>query len=113
AITPGAVVFRNELIELIQYRPLTAEVHSRPLVIVPPCINKYYILDLQPHNSFARFALEQGHTVFMISWRNIPAELGHLTWDDYVGRGVLEAISVARAITGSESVNALGFCVGG
>jgi polyhydroxyalkanoate synthase len=113
AITPGAVVFRNELIELIQYRPLTTEVHSRPLVIVPPCINKYYILDLQPHNSFVRFAVEQGHTVFMISWRNIPSELGHLTWDDYVGRGVLQAISVARAITGSESVNALGFCVGG
>jgi polyhydroxyalkanoate synthase len=113
AITPGAVVFRNELIELIQYRPLTAEVHSRPLVIVPPCINKYYILDLQPQNSFVRFALEQGHTVFLVSWRNIPSELGHLTWDDYVGRGVLQAISVAQAITGSESVNALGFCVGG
>jgi polyhydroxyalkanoate synthase len=113
AITPGSVVFRNELIELIQYAPTTASVFKRPLLIVPPCINKYYILDLQPENSFVKFAVSQGHTVFMISWRNIPAELGTLTWDDYLGRGVLAAIDAARDVASSKTINALGFCVGG
>jgi len=82
-------------------------------VIVPPCINKYYILDLTPANSFVRYAVSQGHTTFIVSWRNIPPELGHLTWDDYLERGVLQAIRVAKAIGASRSVNALGFCVGG
>ena len=113
AVTPGSVVYRNDLIELIQYAPTTARVHRRPLVIVPPCINKYYILDLQPENSFVRWAVGEGHTVFMISWRNIPPELGRLTWDDYIEMGVLRAIATARQITGSRTVNALGFCVGG
>ena len=113
AVTPGSVVFRNDLIELIQYAPTTARVHRRPLVIVPPCINKYYILDLQPENSLVRWAVGEGHTVFMISWRNIPPELGRLTWDDYLETGVLGAIATARQITGSKTVNALGFCVGG
>ena len=113
AITPGSVVFRNELIELIQYDATTPTVHKRPLVIVPPCINKYYILDLTPDNSFVRHAVAQGHTVFMVSWRNIPPELGHLTWDDYIEQGALTAIRVAREISGSKTVNALGFCVGG
>jgi NAD(P)-dependent dehydrogenase (short-subunit alcohol dehydrogenase family) len=112
-VTPGSVVFRNPLIELIQYAPSTPTVHKRPLVIVPPCINKYYILDLRPANSFVRHAVAQGHTVFMVSWRNIPPELGHLTWDDYLSDGVLEAIRVAKDIGGSRTVNALGFCVGG
>src|SRR6185436_6490892 len=91
----------------------TPRVHRRPLVIVPPCINKYYVLDLQPGNSFVRWAVAHGHTVFMISWRNIPQELGLTTWDDYLEQGVLRAIAVAREIAGGENVNALGFCVGG
>ncbi|MEP7208549.1 MAG: class I poly(R)-hydroxyalkanoic acid synthase [Casimicrobiaceae bacterium] len=113
AVTPGDVIHRNDLIELIQYRPSTAKVHKRPLLIVPPCINKFYILDLQPQNSFVRWAVGEGHTVFMISWRNIPESLGHLTWDDYVGQGVLEALGVVRRITRSDAANVLGFCVGG
>lgn len=113
AATPGRVVYRNDLIELVQYAPTTAKVHRRPLVIVPPCINKYYILDLQPGNSFIRHAVAEGHTVFTISWRNIPPELGGLGWDDYLESGALTAIRVAREITGSARVNALGFCVGG
>ena len=113
ATTPGSVVFKNELIELIQYAPTTPTVFRRPLLIVPPCINKYYILDLAPENSFVRYAVAQGHTVFMISWRNIPAELGNLTWDDYLQRGALAAIDVAREIASSKTINAVGFCVGG
>ena len=113
ATTPGSVVYRNPLIELIQYAPTTREVAKRPLLIVPPCINKYYILDLQPENSFVRYAVGEGHTVFMVSWRNIPSELGGLTWDDYLEQGVLAALDVAREIAGSKTVNALGFCVGG
>jgi poly[(R)-3-hydroxyalkanoate] polymerase subunit PhaC len=113
AVTPGSVVFRNELIELIQYDATTPTVHRRPLVMVPPCINKFYILDLRPENSFVRHAVAQGHTVFMISWRNVPPELGRLSWDDYLERGVLAAFDVAREIKGSKAQNALGFCVGG
>jgi polyhydroxyalkanoate synthase len=113
AVTPGSVVLRNELIELIQYSPATPEVCERPLVIVPPCINKYYILDLRPENSFVRYAVEAGHTVFVISWRNIPRELGGLSWDDYLERGVLAGIAAAQEISNSRTVNALGFCVGG
>jgi polyhydroxyalkanoate synthase subunit PhaC len=113
AVTEGAVVFENELIQLIQYKPVTPTVFERPLVMIPPCINKYYILDLQPQNSLVRYALEQGHPVFMVSWRNITEELGHLTWDDYIEKGVLKALEVSRAICASEKVNALGFCVGG
>lgn len=113
AITPGAVVYENEFIQLIQYSPLTGTVYERPLVIVPPCINKYYILDLQPDNSFVSHALSQGHTVFMVSWRNIPPEMGKATWDDYLQHGVMRALAVAREICGVQKVNALGFCVGG
>lgn len=113
AITPGSVVYENELIQLIQYAPLTTKVAKRPLLVVPPCINKYYILDLQPENSFVRYAVEQGQTVFLISWRNPKAELGHLTWDDYLENGPLAALDVVRAICRVAQVNALGFCVGG
>ena len=113
ATTPGDVVFQNELIQLIQYKPTTAKVHKRPLVIVPPCINKFYILDLQPDNSFVAYAVAQGHTVFLVSWRNIGPDQQTLTWDDYLQDGVLQAIDVAREIAKTDQVNALGFCVGG
>lgn len=113
AMTPGAVVFENELMQLIQYAPLSDEVGERPLVIVPPCINKYYILDLQPENSLVRYGVEQGHTVFLVSWRNPQEAQGHLTWDDYVEQGALKALDVSREICDVEQVNALGFCVGG
>ena len=113
ATTPGTVVFQNDLIQLIQYTPTTAKVYKRPLVVVPPCINKYYILDLQPDNSFVAYAAAQGHTVFLVSWRNIGPEQGTLTWDDYVEDGVIQALDVARDITRADQVNALGFCIGG
>ena len=83
------MVFENDLIQLIQYSPLTEKVHERPLVMVPPCINKFYIMDLQPENSLVRYAIEQGHTVFMVSWRNVKPPLDKLTWDDYVETGVI------------------------
>jgi polyhydroxyalkanoate synthase len=111
--TPGTVVFQNDLIQLIQYTPTTAKVYKRPLVIIPPCINKYYILDLQPANSFVAHAVAEGHTVFLASWHNATAEQGELTWDDYVESGVLKAIDVATAITKADKVNTMGFCIGG
>ena len=113
AITPGAVVYENDFMQLLQYQPLTATVHERPLVMVPPCINKYYILDLQPENSYVRHAVAAGHTVFMVSWRNMPAAMGKATWDDYLEHGVMRAIAVAQDICSAPRVNALGFCVGG
>jgi len=113
AVTPGAVVFENDLMQLIQYRPATDTVCQRPLLMVPPCINKFYVLDLQPENSLVRYAVEQGHTVFMVSWRNMPASMGNTTWDDYVDKGVITAINAAAKICGVKKINALGFCVGG
>src|SRR6202521_6029240 len=113
AITPGSVIFENELMQVIQYAPTTQKVRERPLVMIPPCINKFYILDLQPDNSIVRYIVEQGHTVFMVSWRNITPELGHLTWDDYLEQGVMQAIDVALGVSGADMVNTLGFCVGG
>jgi polyhydroxyalkanoate synthase subunit PhaC len=113
AVTAGDVIFENDLIQLIQYAPRTPKVYERPLVIIPPCINKFYILDLTPENSFVRYMVEQGHTVFMVSWRNITPELGHLTWDDYLQLGVVQAIDVALDVSGAPVVNTLGFCVGG
>jgi polyhydroxyalkanoate synthase len=113
ATTPGAVVYENELMQLIQYAPATAKAYQRPLLIVPPCINKFYILDLQPENSFVAHAVAQGHTVFLVSWRNVSDAQGHLTWDHYVEDGVLRSVDVAQDITGADRVNTLGFCVGG
>ena len=111
--TPGGVVYQNELMQLIQYTPTTAKVHERPLVIVPPCINKFYILDLRPTNSFVAHAVAEGHTVFLVSWRNAGDEQGTLTWDDYLEHGVLRAIDVARSISKADKADTLGFCVGG
>jgi polyhydroxyalkanoate synthase len=111
--TAGQVVFENELFQLIQYEPLTPAVHAVPLLMVPPCINKFYILDLQPDNSLVRYLLEQGNTVFMMSWRNPDKSLGHLRWDDYVEQGAIKAIDVVREISGQEKTQVFGFCVGG
>src|SRR5512134_72996 len=113
AVTPGKVVFENEIFQLIQYAPSTPRVRATPLVMVPPCINKFYILDLAPENSFVRYAVERGNTVFMVSWRNITPEVGHLSWDDYIRDGLLKAFDVAAEITGATRLNVLGYCVGG
>jgi polyhydroxyalkanoate synthase subunit PhaC len=113
ATTPGAVIFENELMQIIQYAPATETVHERPLLMIPPCINKYYILDLQPDNSIVRYIVSQGHTVFMLSWRNVGLEQGNLRWDDYLEQGVIQAIEVALEVSGADKVNTLGFCIGG
>ena len=113
ATTEGAVVFENELFQLIEYKPLTAKVYERPFLLVPPCINKFYILDLQPTNSLIRYSVEQGHRTFVVSWRNPDESLAHKTWDNYIEDAVIQAIAVTRDITGAETINALGFCVGG
>ncbi len=113
AVTPGAVVYQNEIVELIQYAPRTTQVYSRPLFIVPPFINKYYILDLQPENSFVRYALDQGIQVFLVSWRNVPRELGGSTWEDYMREGIYAPLEAVREVTGCDQANVLGFCVGG
>ncbi|CAB3638653.1 Poly(3-hydroxyalkanoate) polymerase subunit PhaC [Paraburkholderia graminis C4D1M] len=113
ATTEGSVVFENDLMQLIQYKPRTATVRERPLLIVPPCINKYYILDLQPENSLVAHALDSGHQVFLISWRNADASIAHKTWDDYVSEGVFTAMQTVSKISGREQINTLGFCIGG
>ena len=113
ATTEGAVVFENELFQLIEYKPLTARVYEKPFLLVPPCINKFYILDLQPENSLIRYAVAQGHRTFVVSWRNPDASLAKKTWDNYVQDAAIQAITVTQEITGAKSINALGFCVGG
>ncbi len=113
ATTPGQVIFRNELIELIQYDPLTATVARRPLLVVPPWINKYYVLDLQPKNSLIRWAVERGQTVFVMSWVNPGADLAGKTFDDYLSQGTLAALDAVRAATGEADVNLVGYCIGG
>ncbi|MDX2173637.1 MAG: class I poly(R)-hydroxyalkanoic acid synthase [Bacteroidota bacterium] len=113
ATTPGAVVFENELIQLIQYSPSKSQVYEIPLLIIPPWINKYYILDLQPKNSFVKFFVDLGVTVFIVSWKNPNSTLGHLTFDDYVCEGALKAIDVTKEISSSKKINTLGYCLGG
>ena len=113
ATTEGAVVFENELFQLIEYKPLTAKIYERPFLLVPPCINKFYILDLQPANSLIRYSVEQGHRTFVVSWRNPDESMAQKTWDDYIEGAVIEAIKVTQDITGADTINALGFCVGG
>ena len=113
ATTEGAVVFENELFQLIEYKPLTAQVFEKPMLFVPPCINKFYILDLQPDNSVIRYTVEQGHRLFVVSWRNPTDDMAATTWDDYIENAVLKAISVTQEITGAETLDMLGFCVGG
>ena len=113
AVTPGDVVYRNELFELIQYRPVTETVNSIPMLFVPPSINKFYIMDLQPHSSLVKFAVDNGQTLFLVSWRNVQDEDSQITWDDYVEKGVLKAIDTVLAVTGQPKTNLLGFCVGG
>jgi polyhydroxyalkanoate synthase len=113
ATTEGAVVFENEVIQLIQYKALTSKVGKRPLLITPPCINRFYIMDLQPESSLVRYAVEAGHTVFLISWKNPGREDAQRTWDDYLNLGPFAAIPVVQQITGSKTMNMLGFCIGG
>jgi polyhydroxyalkanoate synthase len=113
ATTEGQVVFENEYFQLIEYKPLTARVHERPFLLIPPCINKFYILDLQPANSYIRYCVAQGHRTFVVSWRNPDQSLANATWDDYIEKAAIKAIEVTREIGGSEQINALGFCVGG
>ncbi len=113
ALSPGKVVYRNKLIELIQYAPKGEAVHKIPLLILPPWINKFYILDLQPKNSMVRHLVEQGFTVFMVSWRNPDTTMEGTTIEDYVDLGPLAASDVVREITGSPTVNVMGYCIGG
>jgi polyhydroxyalkanoate synthase len=113
ATTEGAVVYQNNLFQLIQYKSLTKSVYQKPLLIVPPCINKYYILDLQAENSLVRYAIEQGFTVFLMSWVNPTLEHDEITWDDYVEQGPIQAIEVVQQISKQKQINCLGFCVGG
>src|SRR5690349_143945 len=113
AVTPGKVVYQNDLMQLIQYSPTTEQVYKRPLVIVPPWINKYYILDLRPNNSFVKWAVEQGHTVFILSWANPDARFASKTFQDYLNDGPLAAIDAVEKATGEREVNMIGFCLGG
>ena len=113
ATSEGAVVFENDYFQLIEYKPLTGKVHERPFLFVPPCINKYYILDLQPENSFIRYTVEQGHRVFVVSWRNPDESMVNATWDDYIENAPIAAIHTVQKLTGEKQLNVLGFCVGG
>ncbi len=114
ATTPGKVIYQNELMQLIQYAPATEQVHRRPLLIVPPWINKYYVLDLRPKNSFVRWVVEQGFTVFLISWVNPGPELAHKSFEDYLTEGPLAALDAVREQVGARAgCNILGYCIGG
>lgn len=113
AVTKGAVIYENELIQLIQYAPATKEVHEIPLLMIPPWINKFYILDLQAKNSFVKFLVEKGITVYMVSWRNPCPGITCMNFDDYVQLGALKAIEIAKEVSGVKKINTLGYCLGG
>jgi polyhydroxyalkanoate synthase len=113
AMTPGKVVKRTPLYELIQYSPVTEQVYATPLIIFPPWINRFYILDLTPEKSFIRWAVEQGLTVFVVSWKSADASMKDVVWDDYVARGQIDAIDTVRELLGVEGVHAIGYCVAG
>jgi polyhydroxyalkanoate synthase subunit PhaC len=113
ALTPGQVIYRNKLIELIQYTPTTEKVYAFPLLFIPPWINKYYILDMQPQNSLIKYLVDSGFTVFVISWKNPDASMEETSFEDYLTLGPLNALNVIKEITGSPKVNAIGYCIGG
>ena len=113
ANTPGEVVFENELFQLIQYYPQSETQYRRPVFVVPPSINKYYILDLRPDNSMVRHLLQQGHPVFLMSWRNFDQEHAGTTWDDLIETGIIKGLQVTREISGEQRPNCVGFCIGG
>jgi polyhydroxyalkanoate synthase len=113
ATTEGAVVFENDFFQLLEYKALTKTVYEKPFLLVPPCINKFYILDLQPENSLIRYAAAQGHRTFVVSWRNPDESMTDKTWDDYIEHAAIKAIEVVQSITAAKTINTLGFCVGG
>ena len=113
ATSAGSVIFENEFFQLLEYAPLTAKVYERPILFVPPCINKFYILDLQPENSLIRYTVAEGHRVFVMSWKNAGEEIAQRTWDDYIEEAVLRAIALVQEITAQKQINTLGFCIGG
>jgi len=113
AVTPGKVVYRNPLIELIQYTPTTEQVREIPILAIPPWINKYYVMDMRPENSMYQYLVDAGFTLFTISWKNPDDSVLHLEWADYMEMGVIEALRVVKSITGAEKVNTLGYCLGG
>ncbi|MFZ3004112.1 MAG: class I poly(R)-hydroxyalkanoic acid synthase [Undibacterium umbellatum] len=113
ATSAGTVVYENRLFQLIQYQPTTKTVYQRPLLMVPPCINKFYILDLQPENSVVRYAVDQGHTVFLVSWANPDESMAEVSWNDYIEDGAIQAIKVVQKISKQDKINTFGFCVGG
>lgn len=113
ATTPGKVVFENALMQLIQYSPTTEKVYQRPLLIIPPWINKFYILDLGPKNSFIRWMVSKGYTVFVISWVNPDQTLSHKTFEDYLNEGVMAGLDAVQQATGVDQINVIGYCIGG
>lgn len=113
AVTPGKVIYQNDLIQLIQYAPTTEKVFQYPILLIPPCINRFYIFDLRANNSFVKWLIDQGFTVFMVSWVNPDEKLAHKRYEDYVFEGVKAAVDVMKEITGEAHVNALGYCIGG
>ena len=113
ATTSGKIVYQNELVQLIQYRPSTQDVRRRPLLIVPPWINKFYVLDLQPKNSFIKWAVDQGHTLFVISWVNPDQKLAEQSFENYMLEGPLAALAAIESATGERNINTIGYCLGG